>query len=74
MNSIWTILDVKVTTEGEIDIGAPFVLRDHNGELKDSIKDFGGKYMLIYFGFTYCPDICPTELTKVAQVINNLGK
>lgn len=63
-----------MTTEGEIDIGKPFILTDHNGEKKDSVKDFGGKYMLMYFGFTYCPDICPTELTKLSRVMDELGK
>jgi len=67
------IADVSYTLEGEIDIGAPFVLIDHNGEVKSSEDDFGGKFMLIYFGFTYCPDICPTELTKMADVMNKLG-
>jgi protein SCO1 len=65
--------DVKVTTEGEISIGGPFTLVDHEGVERNSVTDYGGKFMLIYFGFTFCPDICPTELTKMAEVINRLG-
>jgi len=71
-NNPQEVADVKVKTEGEINIGAPFVLLDHNGDVKDSAKDFAGKFMLIYFGFTFCPDICPTELTKMADVVNQL--
>ena len=36
-------------------------------------KTFAGKYILLYFGFTYCPDICPHELVKIGRVIDRLG-
>ena len=42
-------------------IGGPFALIDHNGKLRTD-ADFRGKLMLVYFGFTYCPDVCPTDL------------
>ena len=35
-------------------------------------KDMAGKYYMIYFGFTYCPDVCPVSLMKMAKVINNV--
>ncbi|NQZ13788.1 MAG: SCO family protein [Alphaproteobacteria bacterium] len=52
--------------------GGSFNLIDHTGkEVTD--KDFSGQYRLIYFGFTYCPAICPTELQKMSMVLKNLG-
>ena len=52
--------------------GGPFTLSDHNN-VTVTEKDFTGKYRLIYFGFTYCPAICPTELSKITSVLNTLG-
>ncbi len=37
-------------------------------------RDFRGKFMLVYFGYTFCPDVCPTTLTDVAQALDRLGK
>lgn len=52
--------------------GGPFSLTDQNGKTVTD-KDFGGKYRLIYFGFTSCPAICPTELAKITSALNKLG-
>lgn len=52
--------------------GGPFTLIDHTGRAVTE-KDFARKYRLIYFGFTYCPAICPTELAKMAKTLNALG-
>lgn len=49
-------------------IGGPFNLIDHKGVPKTD-KDFQGKYMLIYFGYSFCPDICPTDLQKMTRAI-----
>jgi len=55
-----------------ISIGGPFVLEDGGGKpITD--RDFRGKYMLVYFGYTFCPDVCPTTLTAVADAIDKLG-
>jgi protein SCO1 len=53
-------------------IGGPFTLTDHTGKPR-SDSEFRGKLMLIYFGYTYCPDICPTDLMNIAQAIDSLG-
>jgi len=50
-------------------IGGPFTLTDQNGKTRTE-KDFRGRYMLVYFGYTYCPDVCPTTLTVVAEALN----
>lgn len=51
--------------------GGPFALTDHNGKGVTD-KDFTGHYRLIYFGFTYCPAICPTELQKISGALKLL--
>lgn len=53
-------------------VGGPFELTDQDGKIR-SEKDFAGKYKLIYFGFTSCPAICPTELQKTAEAYKELS-
>jgi cytochrome oxidase Cu insertion factor (SCO1/SenC/PrrC family) len=54
-------------------VGGPFTLIDHNGVPKRD-TDFRGKLMLLYFGFTYCPDVCPTDLQAIGVALQQLGK
>lgn len=54
-------------------VGGPFALTDHNGTLRTD-ADFRGKLLLVYFGFTYCPDICPTDLLNIGLAIEQLGE
>ncbi|KAL5490970.1 hypothetical protein EMCRGX_G016181 [Ephydatia muelleri] len=61
----------KTRSLGKAALGGPFSLVDHNGQPKTD-KSFLGQWMLIYFGFTFCPDVCPDELEKMASVINKL--
>lgn len=49
-----------------------FALPDAEGRLRTP-ADFAGKHLLVFFGFTNCPDVCPTTLSDVAQVMDNLG-
>ncbi len=53
-------------------IGGPFTLTDQSGRTV-SDADFRGKVMLIYFGYTFCPDVCPTTLGNVAQAYDLLS-
>lgn len=56
-----------------VNLGGPFTLTDHHGETVTQ-ADYDGHYKFIYFGFTYCPAICPTELQKMTQVLGNLDE
>lgn len=54
-------------------IGGPFTLTDQHGE-RVSRDDFAGQYRLIYFGYTYCPDVCPTALWAMSQALDQLAE
>jgi cytochrome oxidase Cu insertion factor (SCO1/SenC/PrrC family) len=53
-------------------IGGPFALIDQDGKRRTD-TDFRGQFMLVYFGFTYCPDVCPTDLQQMALAVDQLG-
>jgi protein SCO1/2 len=60
------------TTVGVVEIGGPFALTDQTGAQR-SDEDYRGRYMLIYFGYTYCPDICPTSLLTLSRGLQLLA-
>jgi len=55
------------------DYGKNFALVDHNGQLRH-LSDFAGKVVVVFFGYTQCPDVCPTTLAELAEVKKLLGK
>ncbi|HTP61853.1 MAG TPA: SCO family protein [Burkholderiales bacterium] len=52
--------------------GRDFSLQDPDGRTR-TLADFRGKYVLLFFGYTHCPDVCPTELTRDAELKKKLG-
>jgi cytochrome oxidase Cu insertion factor (SCO1/SenC/PrrC family) len=67
----------RVQTDGPIGtgtalVGGPFTLTNQDGK-RVTDQDFRGKYMLIFFGFTYCPDVCPGELQVMSAALDELG-
>jgi protein SCO1/2 len=74
--AVWMLLRTpsqtgEVKSTGEALIGGPFELVDQFGQARND-ADFLGGYMLIYFGYTYCPDVCPTSLGIMSQAIDQL--
>ena len=63
----------ETTTSGTAQVGGPFTLVDQNGQAR-SEADFRGQLMLIYFGYTYCPDFCPTSLAVMTQALDLLAE
>lgn len=63
----------KATDISKVEWGRDFRLTDHNGQAR-SVADFKGKVVMLFFGFTHCPDICPTTLADMAKVVGKLGK
>jgi len=62
----------QVVSTGKADVGGPFRLTDQTGKAVGDL-DFRGRYMLIYFGYSFCPDVCPTTLSVIAQALDKLG-
>ena len=62
----------NVVTSGKALVGGPFALVDRTGKTVTD-QDFRGSYMLVFFGFTHCPDICPAELQVMAAALDELG-
>ncbi len=60
-------------TVGESAIRSEFSLIDHNGN-RVTEADFLGRWQLVFFGFTHCPDVCPTTLAYMANVLDRLGE
>ena len=54
-------------------VGGPFRLTDHNGRTVTD-QDLKGRPFLVFFGFTHCPDVCPTTLFEVSEILRALGK
>jgi protein SCO1/2 len=63
---------VNMPSVGQALVGGPFSLTDHTGR-RVTDKDFRGRFMLVFFGFTFCPDVCPTGLQVIAAAIDKLG-
>jgi len=63
----------EIKSSGEALVVGSFTLTDQNGN-KVSDSDFKGKNMLVYFGFTNCPMICPTDMANLTQVLEELGE
>ncbi len=57
---------------GGISIGGAFSLTRQDG-VAVTERDYAGRWLLVYFGFTYCPDVCPTELGRIADVLDAMG-
>ncbi len=57
---------------GTAQVGGPFTLTNHKGE-GVSDKTYAGKFMMVFFGFTHCQDVCPTELQVMTAAMQQLG-
>lgn len=57
---------------GKVPVGTPFALPDASGRLR-SLEEFRGKLILLYFGYTGCPDVCPTDLAFITAALRSLG-
>ncbi|WP_298308336.1 SCO family protein [uncultured Erythrobacter sp.] len=76
-------LSLSACSPGEVDYGEPplagadiggdFELTNKNGETV-RWSDFEGQYRIVYFGFAYCPDICPTDMQRTAQALSTFTK
>ena len=69
--SVGTTTSSEVAT-ASVDIGGPFELVSHRGEVTTD-ADFRGRHLLVFFGYTYCPDICPTTLQQLSLALEELG-
>jgi len=63
---------VQTISIDKVELGGPFTLTDQDGQ-KRSDSEFRGKYMLVFFGYTFCPDVCPTTLAVMAAALDKMG-
>jgi protein SCO1 len=77
--TLWYLGDLRahngvasVATGETVSLGGPFSLTDQNRMLRTE-KDFRGKYTLVFFGYTYCPDVCPATLAIMATALDKMG-
>ena len=64
--------DFRATDITEAAFGRDFALADHTGKSR-ALADFRGKVVVMFFGFTHCPDVCPTTLSELAAAMKKLG-
>lgn len=69
----WVYLSGAIGEQGIGGIGGPFTLENAAGQTVTD-RDLRGRYLLVYFGYTFCPDVCPTTLNEVAGAMDALGK
>jgi protein SCO1/2 len=62
----------RMVVSGIADVGGPFTLTAHTGE-KVADAEFRGKFMLVAFGFTFCPDVCPAQLQVMTAALDEMG-
>ncbi len=62
----------RLTDVTSANFGKELALTDHDGKPR-TLADFRGKVVTVFFGFTHCPDVCPTTLVEMAQVVKELG-
>jgi cytochrome oxidase Cu insertion factor (SCO1/SenC/PrrC family) len=72
-SAVWFVLApaTRSMAGGEALVGGPFALIDQRGA-EVTEQDFAGRYMLVYFGYTYCPDVCPMSLANMTQALDLL--
>ena len=63
----------QAASTGAADIGGPFTLVDQDGQPRTEAM-LEGKWSVIYFGYTYCPDVCPTSLQILASALDSMGR
>jgi protein SCO1/2 len=66
------LLPAKMQSVGRALVGGPFTLTDHTGR-RVTDQDFRGRTLIVVFGFTFCPDVCPTELQLISAALDRLG-
>jgi cytochrome oxidase Cu insertion factor (SCO1/SenC/PrrC family) len=64
--------EIGLAIPGGVSMGGPFTLVDTAGETVTDAT-FRGRWMLVYFGFSYCPDVCPTDLQTISTALDRLG-
>jgi protein SCO1/2 len=69
----FNVAKIGVSVPGGVSVGGPFTLVDAAGKTVTD-ADFRGRFMVVYFGYTFCPDVCPTELQMITNAMDELGK